>query len=248
KWSHRVPHDVGRQYRRSPRSASSGGGYTRSFMTVSEARLFTPRFFVMCGFSFTVFLSAFQLLPTAPFRVLALGGSEFAAGLFLGFLTYASALSAPFTGALADRFGKRRILIVTSLVIAAFSMAYAVIPTVPVLLSLVLVHGVFWSALMTASGAYLMDLIPPDRRGAGIGYYGLATILAISVAPSIGLWIYKFGWVAVCISAGLLNLTMAAIALRLEDGHVARPVDERFFHGDLVQWRVFAVALTLFLY
>jgi hypothetical protein len=29
-------------------------------------RLFTPRFFLMCGFSFTVFLSAFQLLPVAP--------------------------------------------------------------------------------------------------------------------------------------------------------------------------------------
>ena len=56
-------------------------------------RLFTPRFFVMCGFSFTVFLSAFQLLPTAPFHILALGGSTVAAGLFLGFLTYASALS-----------------------------------------------------------------------------------------------------------------------------------------------------------
>jgi hypothetical protein len=40
-------------------------------------RLFTPRFFVMCGFSFTVFLSAFQLLPTAPFHILDLGGSMF---------------------------------------------------------------------------------------------------------------------------------------------------------------------------
>ena len=29
----------------------------------------------MCGFSFTVFLSAFQLLPTAPFHILALGGT-----------------------------------------------------------------------------------------------------------------------------------------------------------------------------
>jgi hypothetical protein len=43
-------------------------------------RLFTPRFFVMCGFTFTVFLSAFQLLPTAPFRILELGGSTFASG------------------------------------------------------------------------------------------------------------------------------------------------------------------------
>jgi len=63
-------------------------------------RLFSPRFFVMCGFTFTVFLSAFQLLPTAPFRIHDLGGSTFASGLFLGFLTYASAFSAPLTGAI----------------------------------------------------------------------------------------------------------------------------------------------------
>jgi len=49
----------------------------------------------MCGFSFTVFLSAFQLLPTAPFHIIDLGGSTFASGLFLGFLTYSSSFSAP---------------------------------------------------------------------------------------------------------------------------------------------------------
>ena len=56
-------------------------------------RLFTPRFVVMCGFNFVVFLSAFQLLPTAPFQIRALGGSAAAAGLFLGFLTYSSAIA-----------------------------------------------------------------------------------------------------------------------------------------------------------
>ena len=79
----------------------------------------------MCAFTFSVFLSLFQLLPTAPFRILELGGSTVAAGLFLGLLTYASALSAPFTGALADRFGRRRMLLVASLVIAGLSTAYA---------------------------------------------------------------------------------------------------------------------------
>ena len=71
-------------------------------------RLFSPRFFVMCGFTFTVFLSAFQLLPTAPFHIHDLGGSTFASGLFLGFLTYASAFSAPLTGAISDRIGVDR--------------------------------------------------------------------------------------------------------------------------------------------
>ena len=44
-------------------------------MTEARPRLFTPLFFVMCGFSFTVFVSAFMLLPTAPFHILDLGGS-----------------------------------------------------------------------------------------------------------------------------------------------------------------------------
>src|SRR5262245_55577864 len=99
----------------------------------------------MCGFTFTVFLSAFQLLPTAPFHILDLGGSTFASGLFLGFLTYASAFSAPLTGAVADAYGRRRILITSSLALAAFSMAYAVIPSYRVMLGLVIIHGIFWS-------------------------------------------------------------------------------------------------------
>src|SRR5919204_501512 len=90
-------------------------------MPPARPPLFTAYFFVMCGFSFTVFFSVFFLLPTVPFHILDMGGTKAAAGLFLGFLTYASAFSAPLTGALADRVGKRRMLIVCSLVIAAIA-------------------------------------------------------------------------------------------------------------------------------
>src|SRR5258708_4432613 len=124
----------------------------------------------MCAFTFSVFLSLFQLLPTAPFRILDLGGSTVAAGLFLGLLTYASALSAPFTGALADRFGRRRILLVSSLVIAGFSTAYALSQSWQLLVGLVFFHGFFWSGLLSASAAYITGLIPPERRAEGIGY------------------------------------------------------------------------------
>jgi MFS family permease len=210
--------------------------------------LFTPRFFLMCGFTFTVFLSAFQLLPTAPFRILSLGGSEWVAGLFLGFLTYASAASAPFTGALADRLGRRRILVIASTAIAGFSAAYALISSVPLMLALVALHGIFWSGLLTASGAYLADIIPPHRRAEGLGYYGFSTLLAIAVAPSIGLWLFTFGWEVVCLSAAALNVAMAAIASRLPDVHAPEADDRPFFGQHLIEWRVFALSVTLFLY
>ncbi len=175
-------------------------------------RLFTPRFFTMCGFSFTVFVSVFQLLPTAPYHLIDLGGSTKVSGLFLGFLTYSSAFSAPFTGSVVDRIGQRRVLILVSLVLAGMTLLYAVLPEAGWLLGLVLVHGVFWSGLLAASGAYMTSIIPPARRAEGLGYWGLASVMAIGVAPPLGFWVYQFGWTALCLELTALNLLMALIA------------------------------------
>jgi MFS family permease len=211
-------------------------------------RLFTPRFFVMCGFSFTVFLSAFQLLPTAPFHILALGGSTAAAGLFLGFLTYASAFSAPVTGSMADRVGPRRMLIVASVAITVFSIAYALIPSYQVMLALVLVHGVFWSGLLTGSAAYMTNMLPESRRAEGIGYWGLSTIAAIAVAPSIGFWVFHFGWRVLCLEAAVLNVVMGIIAWKLPPGLTIHAEHHHHHRRRLIEWRVLILSATLFLY
>jgi MFS family permease len=218
-------------------------------VTASE-RLFTPRFLTMCAFTFTVFLSAFQLLPTAPFRILALGGSEAEAGLFLGFLTYASAASAPFTGALSDRVGRRRMLVVCGLAISAFSVGYALPATYWLPLGLAFFHGLFWSGLLSASAAYLTDVVPESRRAEGIGYWGLSTVVAVAVAPGLGLWIYHHGgWQWLCASTGALNLAMAGIAWTLPEGSVRpRESGERLLSRRIVEWRVMLLSVTLFLY
>jgi MFS family permease len=207
-------------------------------------RLFTPRFFLMCGFTFTVFLSAFQLLPTAPYRILDLGGTPAIAGLFLGFLTYSSALSAPLTGALVDRVGPRRVLIVASLAITVFSLVYAVLPSYWLMLGLVVVHGLFWSGLLSASGTYVSSIIPAGRRAEGIGYWGLSTVFATAVAPTIGLWVYSHGgWQAMCLESAAINLVMATIAWLL-------PADTRVQVDRKIslEWRVMMLSFTLFLY
>jgi MFS family permease len=184
------------------------------------APLFTARFFVMCAYTFTVFVSLFQLLPAAPYHVLALGGTTFAGGLFLGFLTYASALSAPFTGQVADKLGHRRVLMVVSVVLAAFAATYAVLDNYKLLLGLVFVHGLFWSALLSASGAYITSIIPETRRAEGIGYWGLSSVIALAAAPPFGFWVYSYGWTALCLEITALNLLMAFIAWRLPDDRV----------------------------
>jgi len=223
-------------------------------MLVSEDRLFTPRFFVMCGFTFTVFLSVFQILPVAPFHIIDLGGSTFASGLFLGFLTYASAFSALATGAIGDRVGHRRVLLVCSVAIAGFSIAYGLSPDYHLMLGLAAVHGVFWSGLLAASGAYMTSFLPERRRAEGLGYWGLSSVLAIALAPNLGFWIYEHGWLWVCVSSFSLNLLMAFIAYRLPEGtntkrtRNAHGTDTETATPHPLEWRVLALSLTLFLY
>lgn len=210
--------------------------------------LFTPQFFLIWSYSFTVFLSAFQLLPTAPFHILSLGGSQLEAGLFLGFLTYASACSAPITGAIADRIGKRRVLIVASLAITVFSLLYAIAPSYQIVLGLVLIHGVFWSGLLSSSSSYVLDIVPKSRRAEGLGYSGFASVLGVAVAPWIGLWMFDHGgWRLLCLEAAALNVVMAGIAWSLPPDR--RHEQPRSMHPkDLIEWPVLIGAVTLFLY
>jgi MFS family permease len=215
--------------------------------------LFTPRFFTLFAFTFTVFVSMFQLLPTAPYRILAIGGSTAVAGLFLGALTYASALSAPFSGSIVDRIGQRRVLIATSLIIAGFSTLYAVTTNYVLMLGFVVLHGFFWSGLLTASGSYMAAILPPRRRAEGLGYWGFASIFAIGIAPSLGFVVYHFGWFTMCLEMVTLNLLMAFIAWRLPElpRHVPdgeTPFDLRDhvsrFH-EHVEWRVVLLSITM---
>ena len=41
--------------------------------------------------------------------------------------------------------------------------------------------------------------IPRSRRAEGLGYWGLTSSFAIAVAPALGFWVYKHGWVVLCV-------------------------------------------------
>ncbi|MGE0816676.1 MAG: MFS transporter [Vicinamibacterales bacterium] len=215
-----------------------------------EAPLFTTRFFVMCGFNFVVFLSAFQLFPTAPFRIRDLGGSAVASGLFLGLLTYASAASGPVTGGVVDRVGKRRVLMAASAALTLFAVLYGVLPRYEGMLALVVLHGLCWSGLLVAASSYVTDIVPPGRRAEGMSYWGMATIFAVSMAPAIGLWVYEHGgWTVLCIETaglGVLMFTIAWWLLPPDAPHGAEGAAWRW--RSLVEWRVLAIAPTMFMY
>lgn len=210
-------------------------------------KLFTARFFTMWAFSFTVFLSVFQLLPTAPFHIRDLGGSTLQAGLFLGLLTFSSAMFAPLTGAIADRIGQRTVLLAASAAISVITLAYAFLESVPAILALVFVQGFFWSGMLSASSSYMIAILPVSRRAEGLGYGGLASILALAVAPSLGLSIYRRGWFPLAMSCIALNVLMFVIATLLSPQRHEGPHPPMTLRN-IIEPRIVLLAGTLFLY
>jgi MFS family permease len=81
-----------------------------------------------------------------------------------------------------------------------------------------------------------------------MGYYGVATVMALAVAPALGLWIYNYGWRSVCLSAAALNCAMAVIAYWLPETGTRRAGPLSLSLRGTIEWRVLTLSGTLFLY
>jgi putative MFS transporter len=90
-------------------------------------------------------------------------------------------------GRLADRFGRRRVLIVTVLIDAVFGLASAFSPNFEMLLVLRLLTGIGVGGTLPVDYAMMAEFLPPERRGRWLvaleGFWAIGTI-----GVALGAW------------------------------------------------------------
>lgn len=137
--------------------------------------------FLFMGFQMT--------LPTLPLLVEKLGGSDQLIGFVIGIFTLSALVLRPIAGHALETRG-RGIVYMTGLLIFVISVgSYAFVGGLFLLFAMRVVQGVGWGMSTTASGTIATDLIPPSRRGEGMGYFGLSGNLALAFGPSLGLFL-----------------------------------------------------------
>ena len=176
--------------------------------------LWTKNYIFMMAINLMV-MSCYQLMNSAiPIYVQDSGeGGTAAAGLVGGAFTISAMVLRPAMGGLADKKGRRFLIVIGLLLLSICCGLCAVTTNVWMLFVLRLFQGVFFSAITTGSAAAISDIIPKDRLMEGIGYYGLSNTMATAVGPGISLFLietagYQVDFLAV-FGAGLLGCAAA---------------------------------------
>lgn len=115
-------------------------------------------------------------------------------------------------GALADSYGKARILAIGCLVFAVASVACALAPTVFWLIAARIAQGIGAALLTPASLALIGATYPKEERNRAIGVWAAASSLTTAGGPVLGGWLTEtFGWQAVF----WINPPIAIVAIAL---------------------------------
>ena len=116
-------------------------------------------------------------------------------------------------GAVADAFGKARILALSCIAFGIASVACALAPTAALLIAARVAQGVAAAVMTTASLALIGATYPKRIRGRAIGIWASASALTTAGGPVLGGWLTEsIGWQAVfainpplaIVAAGLL--------------------------------------------
>lgn len=155
---------------------------------MDQQRLWTRNFLTISFSSFFIFINFYILAVTLPeYALTHLGGSSNGMGLVTTVFVIAAVLFRPLTGKWLDEINRKKLLVFSVVMFAACSFFYVWVPNYALLLVLRFVHGISFGIAATTTSTVVLDVIPRERKGEGIGYFTLFMSLAMVFGPFVGL-------------------------------------------------------------
>lgn len=208
--------------------------WTKSFVTI----LFV-NFFLFAAFQMT--------LPTLPLFIQEIGLDNRYVGLIVGIFTFSALLLRPIGGQLLDTIGRAPVFL-TGLIIlvgSLYSLAFSV--TLLALLIVRIVQGIGWGLTTTATGTIATDLVPPERRGEGLGYFGVSGNLALAFGPAFGLFLVDhISFKSLFIICGTITLIALILATTIKYEKPERKEGTKTLTFDVFEKTAVPAALLLF--
>ncbi|MDM5308581.1 MFS transporter [Peribacillus frigoritolerans] len=183
-------------------------------MDQSRTRLWTKDFVIVSSINFFITLIFYLLMVTlAIYAVNELDASTSEAGLISGIFIIGTLIGRLFIGRFIDSIGRKKTLFIGLIFFTLTTILYFVDLGIGFLLVNRLIHGMAMGMASTATGTIVAQIIPPTRKGEGIGYYSMSATLATAIGPFIGLYMAQHTSFQVifsfCLALGVISLITA---------------------------------------
>lgn len=172
--------------------ANSHSLWTKTFIIIMIANAFA-------FFAFDI------LLPTLPLFLSKHGGLDVSQiGVIIGSFTFSAIIIRPFTEIFTDKYGKKKVLIVSILICLISTLGYYFGTSFIPALTVRILHGFGFGLAVTILSTLAAEIIPKDKRGEGMGMIGNGTTIALAISPFAGLWLFdSFHPVLLFVTAGI---------------------------------------------
>lgn len=154
---------------------------------MNKAKLWSWNFVIVTITNLFMFFS-FQLFPSAlPPYLKSLGASDTLLGWVQGLMTIAILFTRPFAGLALDRYGRKGIFISGIVGMLLTTVAYRIFPVIGIIFFIRFMHGIMWGIANTACSTVATDNIEKSRFSEAMGYFSLASSIAMAIAPAVAL-------------------------------------------------------------
>lgn len=173
-------------------SIKNVGGNNNPATAQPLPRLWNANYIKVWSANFMIFFSFMLVMPLLPLYLSEqYGAGKHTIGLILSGYTVTALIARLFSGYVVDSFPRRTVLLLSYSLFSFFFLGYLV--GGPLLLFAIVrtLHGAPFGSTTVANSTVAIDVLHPQRRAEGIGFYGLSNNLATAISPSIGLYIYE---------------------------------------------------------
>ena len=184
-------------------------------------RLWNSNFVKAMLGNFLLFFAFYLTMPLLPLYLKdAFDANKDTIGVVLSGFVVAALLVRPFSGFIVDNFPRKKVLMLCYFMFVIFFGGYIVAGTLLMFFIVRTAHGLALGSATVANSTIAIDVLHPERRAEGIGFYGLSNNLAMALGPSVALWAYhiypdfKFLFVLSLISAGIGFIVISTIKNR----------------------------------
>ena len=147
-----------------------------------------------------------------PYMAGNLGASTDESTWILTSYLVSNAIVLPISGWFASVLGRKRFFMTSLVIFTLSSLLCGLAPSLGTIICFRVLQGFGGGGLQPMAQAILADTFPPQKRGLAFALYGITTIIAPTIGPTLGGWItdnYTWRWIF------FINLPVGILALFL---------------------------------